>query len=144
MPSRIWLMLREPREVTAVTLVAWGLFSCIGVLALLHPPQTVEHQLGWLLALVWAVSLILGGVLGLVGLFSGWWWVERSGILATGLGTTIYLFTVTALQISESGNRHVQIGFICVALIFLIVRWLRIRGPQIDPLRGFKRDHADV
>lgn len=80
MPRRIWLMLHEPRAVTATMIVAWSVCTGIGLAALVMPPASLAHQIGPLLTVIWAALLLSGGTLGGAGCAAGWWWAERSGI----------------------------------------------------------------
>lgn len=137
MPRRLWYLIHEPRIITAITACYWAVVTAIGVAALTAPPPMIAHQAGPILTTVWACFLLGGGVLGVVGCLPGWWWIERAGIIATGTGAVIYLATVIALHYQAvSGSRLVHAGFILLALISLVIRWLRIRGPQVDPSRG--------
>lgn len=140
MPRRLWYLLHEPRIVTAWTGLTWVVLIGIGTSALLAPPATITHQMGPVLTVVWAVLLLVGGILGLTGCLPGWYWVERVGIILAGTGALMYLAVVLALHYAEPGSRLVQAGFIVFAVAYLGVRWLRIRGPQIDPTRGLRPD----
>ena len=138
MPRRLWLMLHEPRIITAATGVMWAILIGIGTAALLAPPATISHQMGPTLTVVWAILLMVGGLAGLVGCLPGWFWIERVGLILAGTGASMYLAVVLLLHYAEPGSRLVQAGFVILSLDFLVVRWLRIRGPQIDPTRGLK------
>ena len=138
MPRRLWLMLHEPRIITAATGVMWSILIGIGAAALLAPPATISHQMGPTLTVVWAILLIVGGALGLVGCLPGWFWIERVGLILAGTGATMYLAVVLMLHYAEPGSRLVQAGFVLLGIGSLVVRWLRVRGPQIDPTRGLK------
>ena len=135
MPRRLWMMLHEPRVITAAMGVAWLVLTGIGCAALVAPPVSIAHEIGPLLTAIWGSLLLGGGVLGLAGCLPGWWWIERSGILAAGTGTLIYLVVIVNLH-ATPGSRLVQAGFVALALVGLAVRWLRIRAAQVDPTRG--------
>ena len=45
MPRRLWMMLHEPRVITAGTGAMWAILSLIGLAALLAPPTTIAHQM---------------------------------------------------------------------------------------------------
>ena len=141
MPRRIWLLLREPRAVTATMIVAWSVCTGIGLFALLMPSASLEHHLGPLLTVIWAALLLSGGILGGAGCSIGWWWAERSGILLAGTGLSVYLTVVLALDYPQPGSRFVQAGIVLLALGLLVTRWLRISGAQVDPTRGLRRVH---
>ena len=138
MPRRIWLLIKEPRIITAAASTYWVLVFAIGVVALITPPKTIAYNVGPTLTLVWAAFLLLGGVLGFVGCLLGWWWIERAGMIATAAGITIYLVVVMILHFHEPEPRLVGAGFIALSLFALLVRWFQIRGPQVDPTRGAK------
>ena len=141
MPRRIWLMLHEPRAVTATMIVAWLVCTLVGLFALLMPPASLEHHLGPMLTIIWAALLLSGGILGGAGCSIGWWWAERSGILLAGTGLSVYLTVVLALDYPQPGSRFVQAGIVLLALGLLVTRWLRISGAQVDPTRGLRRVH---
>lgn len=138
MLHRLWLMLHEPRIITAATGAMWAILIGIGTAALLAPPASISHQMGPALTIVWAILLMVGGSLGLVGCLPGWFWVERVGIILASSGAAMYLAVVVMLHYAEPGSRLVQAGFVTLALASLVGRWLRVRGPQIDPTRGMK------
>ena len=140
MPRRLWLMLHEPRVITAVTGGAWAIVIGIGLSALLAPPTTIAHELGPTLTVIWAACLLVGGSLGMVGCLPGWWWVERTGIISAITGSTIHLIVVLSLQYAQPGSRLTQAGYIALGIVLLILRWLYIRGAQIDPSRGLVPD----
>lgn len=135
-PKRLWLLLHEPRVVTFFQGLVWAIWTLVGLAALTLPPQTIAHEVGPVLTNVWGALLFGGGLAGLAGCLPGWWWVERSGILASGTGAMVYLLVVLNLQATTSGNRLVQAGFILMAVMSLVVRWFRISGLQTDPTRG--------
>lgn len=138
MPKRLWLMLREPRVVTAITSACWGVALAIGVVTLIVPPLTITAILGHMTALM-AIIMIVGGTLGLAGCLSGWWWIERMGIIAAGTSTAIYAYTLLALHFGSDGSRLTQLGFVLWAAGSLAARWFRIQGGQVDPTRGMDR-----
>ena len=136
MPRRIWQLIQEPRMITALTSAYWSMVTCIGVAALVTPPETIDYNVGATLTLVWAVFLLLGGILGVVGCLLGWWWVERAGMISAGTGTVIYLSVVMILHFQGPEPRLVGAGFISLTLFAFVVRWFHIRGAQVDPTRG--------
>ena len=142
--TRLWLMLHEPRSITATMTVSWLIVFTIGISAFVVPPATVQHALGTPLMLAWAALLTIGGALGLVGCPLGWWWVERAGIFAGIAGMLVYLFIVLFLQYTQGGSRLVLAGFISLGIVSLAVRYLRIRGAQLDPMRGIREHDLDT
>lgn len=135
-PRQLWFLLHEPRIVTLFQGIVWAIVSLTGAAALTVPPSTIAHSAGPLLTSLWGMALFGGGVLGLVGCLPGWWWVERTGILASGTGVIVYLAVILNLHATTPGNRLVQAGFVVWGLVSLVVRWFRISGMQTDPTRG--------
>lgn len=135
--SRI-LMVPIPRNVTYTTMISWGLYFLAGVFALMSPPMTITGTIGPILTIIWAIFFLTGGTLGVLGSATGWWWVERSGIIAAITGAVMYLYTIFWLHIDPfaAGSRLVQMVFILLAILALILRWMRVAGLQTDPSRG--------
>lgn len=133
-PPRLWTMLQEPRAITALMVLAYGLVLVIGVAALAQPPSSITHALGWVTR-VWAGCLLAGGLLGVAAAPKGLWWIERLAIIAALTGTAIYLSTVLQLHFAQAGNRIPQAGFISITLVTFIVRWTRIRYAALDPTK---------
>jgi hypothetical protein len=138
MLRRLWLTLREPRVATACFAVAWWAVLTVGLVAVSTPPYVVASEIGPVLTAVWGWFLLAGGALGVVGALSGWWWIERSGILAAGTGALIYVIVLATL--TPPGARLVVIGLVCVILAGMAARWHMISGAQTDPGRR-PRDH---
>ena len=130
---RLWDFLPEPRIIHAVMLSAWLTVATIGAVTIATPPRSISSELGPLMSLIWGCLLALGGVLGTLGIVSRFWWLERAGIWSAIAGMSIYLATVTHLQFAEGGSRLTQMGFILLAIIFLLTRLLRIWGLHSDP-----------
>lgn len=82
---------------------------------------------------------MLDGTLGLIGCLPGWWWVERSGIAAGMTGVLTYLVVVVG-SLWHAGPKATQIGLLLLVVVMLVTRWVRIRGPQLDPMRGMQPD----
>lgn len=135
MPKRLWKLLQEPRVVTAITAACWAIGLGIGIATLLTPPLTIVGTIGNMTSIM-AIGMIIGGTLGLTGCLSGWWWIERCGIIAAGTGIGIYIVTLIALHMTQEGSRLTQLGFVLWAVGSLAARWFRIDGAQVDPLRG--------
>lgn len=140
--QRLWLLIQEPRVVTAVTGVGWAILATIGLMATIFRPISIDHPAGPALTWTWAGFFMLGGTLGLLGCLPGWWWVERSGIVAGMTGTLIFLVvTISAHQ--ATGPKITSVGLLLLVVVMLTTRWFRIRGPQVDPMRGMGRRHDD-
>lgn len=137
--QRLWELIQEPRVVAAVTGIGWAILATIGLTAVLLRPISIDHPAGPWLTGVWAALMMLGGTLGLVGCLPGWWWVERSGIAAGMTGVLTYLMVVISTP-WPAGPKATQIGLLLLVVVMLVTRWVRIRGPQLDPMRGMRPD----
>lgn len=140
LPVRLWMRLREPRVITALTALSWIVLGVGGTLALMWPPSTFANKLGAPLTYTWGGFLAVGGVLGFLGAYLAWWWLERAAIIATITGSLIYGSIVVSMHIAQPGNRLPQTAFILAVILSLVIRWQRIQGAQTDPTRGTPRD----
>lgn len=138
--QRVWLTLHEPPIVTATMMVAWVIVALIGLTALIIPPPGIQHVIGPWLTLAWASFLLLGGALGLGGCPKGIWWLERIGITSTILGIVICIIVIASLPNFSTGYRAIFIGFLILAILFMLTRWERISGAMLDPRGGLQSD----
>jgi hypothetical protein len=133
---RAWDVIEEPKAVTLVqTLMVYAVTITGGALTLAWPPRTTSVVLGDLLVTVIAVLMIAGGIIGAAAAISGWWWVERPlgvGLLLVAL--SLYGYSVIEAQVLSDGHRWLQLSWILVAAGGLIIRWLRIRRANYDPV----------
>lgn len=133
LPRRLWMLLREPRAITALTLVAYLILIGVGYSTITAPPASIREELGWVTTL-WGALLLAGGLIGALAVPRGIWWVEKLALLFAATGTAIYFSTVVQLHLeSEIGNRIPQAGFILLGLVALATRYLRIRYAALDP-----------
>lgn len=135
---QLWLALHEPRKQTAVFGLAWLLVLALGLVAVSWPPGGFVHRLGPLMTTVWGWLVLIGGALGLIGCPRGWWWLERSGIIAAGTGAVIYIIAVVSM--TPPGSRLFHALWVAIVLVGLAARWTMIRGAQLDP-RARPSDH---
>lgn len=137
-PLRIWDLLHEPRVVTVCMILGYmGLFGG-GLGSLLHPPSTIQGELGVTITTMWSWFFIIGGALGLVSAPRGIWWLERVALIAAGTAFLIYGSTIANLQITGAGSRWMQLGVLTWGMFGLIARWHRIHWAALDPTRGSK------
>lgn len=135
LPKRLWLLLREPRVVTASHAVAYSLIISMGIATLISPPTTLSLAWGASVTLVWAIVLTVGGCFGLAGCLAGHWWLEAIGIGGVCLGIGLYIFIVIALHMTASGSRLTQAFGLASLLCLMISRYFRIRDFALDPTR---------
>ena len=134
--SRIWDYIEEPKNVTLVqALVVYTAAVGGGIMTLLYPPRTTSVILGDGLMTFTAALMVFSGVIGWVTSVSGWWWIERTlavGLL--GLAGAAYTYSVIEAQVLSEGNRWMQLAWITIALGGLLVRYMRIRKANYDPV----------
>lgn len=132
-----WKLLHQPRSITAFHMLAYLVVGLGGVTALLNPPNSIQGELGPFLAYAWALGLTFGGLLGLISVPRGLWWIERPALIILGTGAVFYLITVLALQLSstQGGNRYPQAAILIYVLCHIAIRWLRIRYAALDPTK---------
>ena len=142
-PMALWLLLHEPRVITALHLVGYLVLTVGGTLGLISPPSSLQAEWGPLLTSLWGGALIVGGLVALVSTPRGIWWGERIGITILIVGLLMYASIVVFLHLTSPGNRIPQVGVVAYAIVSLLVRWVRIRGVALDPMRGPDGYHPD-
>ena len=135
-PTALWLLLHEPRVITALHLVGYLILTAGGTLALISPPSSIQAEWGPLLTSLWGGALLIGGAIALVSTPRGVWWGERIGITILIVGLLMYASIAVFLHVTASGNRLPQVGVIAYAIVSLLVRWIRIKATALDPMRG--------
>ena len=123
----------EPRSVRFGYLLAYVLWAIAGISVLIQPPTSLSGAVGEGLTYLWGAFLAVGGTVGAGTVLTYYWYLERFSIWLTGAGVAVYGILVGSMHILESGNRLPQLMFILAGLVFLVVRYLRIKGPNIQP-----------
>ena len=80
-----------------------------------------------------AAVLAFGGTVGAIAALPGWYWLERSAVLAVSLAAGLYLALVLVLHFTTEGNRLLQAAFVLAVLLHQPVRWVRIRTRPYRP-----------
>lgn len=130
---RAWESITEPRHLKLTYFCFYGVALLTGFATLLRPPQSIEGALGAPLTAVWAAFVIMGAFGGLLTVFPGWWFAERLSIALIWAGAGIYFNVVLSLQLSQSGSRLPQMGWITMGAGLFLVRWLLIRKYTFEP-----------
>lgn len=131
--QRAWESITEPRHLKATYFLFYVVALATGFATLVRPPQSIEGALGGPLTAVWAGFVIMGAFGGLLTVFPGWWFAERLSIVMIWLGAAIYFIVVLSLQLSQSGSRLTQMGWIALGAGLFFVRWLLIRKYTFEP-----------
>lgn len=130
--SRWVVWIAEPRHITVAIAVLHLLGTAAGILgALPDEPITMQD----LLNAVYGIPLALGGVLGVIAALRGWWYMERAALAMEGLAVLMrqaLIVSVATTPPLETSSRVLMLAMLQVALI---VRWLSIAGPALDPTR---------
>lgn len=129
----LWERVREPRVQRVVYTFVYALLAGAGVAVLRQPPQSIEGQVGTVLAYTWGAFLVLA-VAGAIGVLPGWWWLEKIGGISATVGISIYAVITVSLHFTEPiGNRLPQALVITVLALLLGIRAWEIRGLDYEP-----------
>ena len=106
--------MEEPRSVTAVTVVVYGLISLTGALFLLR-----VGSLSWMVIVAGAI-MVVSGLLGVPSAWRGSWWLEGPAALLAVVG--MLLIAVDELLLPTAHVRwplHVIILSVIIGLLLL-------------------------
>lgn len=128
--------LHEPRVVSAVYGGIYTIALLVGIYNFFDPPQTIVQAANnpWLLyATTGAISA--GGLLGMVTVARGLYWVERyaAGALASGLG--LYWLISAWLTIFGGGSRWMSLMTTTFAVILVLLRYYWVNDRPFNPNR---------
>lgn len=137
------MQLHEPRAVSAIYGAAYTIAAVIGAYSIVWPPQTIDHAAGGVVMTLIATAITLGGVLGMVTVASGAYWVERYAAALMLLGGVGYLGMVLYLHATTDGNRLLQAGAILCAGLFFVVRYYWINQRPTNPRKPRARPRPD-
>lgn len=107
--KRFYYRLREPRAVSAFYGVLYLTATVLGSLSVFRPPRTIDAVAGDTLMSVIAIALATGGIVGAITIVTGNYWLERYASAILLLGLVGYLFMVTYLAFTGTGNRYLSI-----------------------------------
>ena len=135
MIKRLWLKVHKPRVIAATYAVLYITLGWGGVTALVDPPSTIEGTLGEAAMTILALLLILAGITGAPSALIGAWWLERIAVMSVAFSAGLYGTVVFVRQLTDSGNRQLQLSFIAAVLLMQLVRWHRIKQRPYGPDR---------
>lgn len=132
--------LHEPRIISAIYGGVYTIALLVGVYNFFDPPQTIVNAANnsWLLyATTGAISA--GGLLGMVTVARGLYWVERyaAGILAAGLG--LYWAVSFWLTLFSGGSRWMSLMTTTFAALLVVLRFYWINDRPYNPNRSTAR-----
>lgn len=133
--ARIWGSVVEPRTVTIVTVIAYGITAIIGYSLLLAPPTGHENDV-WLRAFC-AIFLIGGGSVGVPTAWAGAWWLEQTAAVSAGAGMLVTLTEVMAVhQARGLATPWVTVLALVLCSLFWVARFLRVKDLPYAPGKG--------
>lgn len=135
-PLYLWDRLHKPPLVSAAATIGYVALAAGGVMSLIHPPSTIQSEVGPLVTAAWSCFALLGGLLGAASAPRGVWWLERVGLISVTTFLLIYGTTIVSLQATSSGSRWMQLGLLVWGAHAVLSRWDRTRGAALDPHGG--------
>ena len=127
-----WLLLKEPKFVSACWVTIYGIFVAIGVVFLAYPPKAVVEAEGIAISFIGGALFIAGGILGAASLYGGKWYMERAAILFSIGGLLIYM-GIAYLSSPDLQEQAVRIALTASSICALAARFYTIRGLTLDP-----------
>lgn len=129
----LWLRVQEPRALSVVYFLIYTLTIIAGIAILIDPPRNIQGTIGGGFTTYWAATLLLGGVIGVVTVLPGVWWLERVGSILCGTGLVIYDVALVSIPNTAGSNRVVSLCFVALASLAFFARLVRIRRYAYDP-----------
>lgn len=132
-PLAVWLRLQEPRAITLMQTIIYGVIFYAGVTTVINPPAAVEGQFGLTITLVWAWIATVGGLAGALACPFGKWLIEKPAIILCATASAMYAGIVLTLHIQDLDNGMPQVCFVIIALLYFASRYARIRPFSYQP-----------
>ena len=129
-----------------IDLIVYAAVFAGGIYAITGTPKTVVDELAGaeLLIWLWAGLLLAGGVVGFVGRFTRYWFIEVPATVLGFAGILIYLVVLGRFAFS-SVTAAVATTFVLVALGMLARRWAELQIFATDPdATDFRSRMADA
>lgn len=129
-----------------IDLIVYAAVFAGGIYAITGTPKTVVDELAGaeLLIWLWAGLLLAGGVVGFVGRFTRYWFLEVPATVLGFAGILIYL-VVLGRSAFSSVTAAVATTFVLVALGMLARRWAELQIFATDPdATDFRSRMADA
>lgn len=114
--------------IRVLDLIVYTAILAGGVYALVSPPDTVRQSLEgyeWL-AISWSVLLASGGLVGLIGRFTGYWLIETPATIASATGILIYTVILWEYAFT-SITSAVATALVLVAFASMVRRWMELQ-----------------
>ena len=134
--KRAYYRLHEPRVVSAVYGLIYVIATIVGAYNFYDPPRTiVEAADNPILLYAIAGGISAGGLLGMIAIARGLYWVERyaAGLLGGGIG--LYWIISVWLTIFSGGSRWMSLMTTTFAVILILIRYYWIADRPYNPNR---------
>lgn len=128
-----WLVVPEPREISAVYTVVYGLAAALGVVMIVAPPRAIAHAAATGTIVAVACALLGGAAIAGVGGARDWWALERVGLWLLSSALAGGLVIILALLPASPGERVAAALVVVIAASVLLLRWLLIRCYSYRP-----------
>lgn len=129
-----WMLLKEPKFVSAMLAASYTAISIAGLLMVIYTPTDLIDHGVTTLSYFAGSTFLLGGVLGVVSLHGGEWWLERACIFLSWAGLSGYVFAIWEFNSSVS-EKVIWTFFIFALAAHLAARFYNIRGLTLDPTK---------
>jgi hypothetical membrane protein len=129
----IWKRIAEPRVQRVAYFVIYLLQFTAGAALGFVQPRAAEYEFGALITSVWAGFFMLGGLLGAVGVFPGWNFVERVGILSLMIAIGLCTVFIAYNPWSPGGLEVIIWALVAGWAVVLLYRLWEIRDYAIAP-----------
>ena len=129
--------LHEPRIISAVYGGVYTIALLVGVYNFFDPPRTImEAADNPILLYAIAGGISAGGLLGMIAIARGLYWVERyaAGLLGGGLG--LYWLISAWLTIFSGGSRWMSLMTTTFAVILILIRYYWVADRPYNPNRS--------
>ena len=129
--------LHEPRAISAIYGGVYTIALLVGLYNFFDPPRTImEAADNPFLLYAIAGGISAGGLLGIITVARGLYWVERfaAGILGAGLG--LYWIISLWLTLFSGGSRWMSLMTTTFAVILILIRYYWINSRPYNPNRS--------
>ena len=135
--KRGYMRLHEPRIVSAIYGGVYTIALLVGLYNFFDPPRTImEAADNPILLYAIAGGISAGGLLGMIAIARGLYWVERyaAGALASGLG--LYWIISAWLTLFSGGSRWMSLMTTTFAVTLILIRYYWIADRPYNPNRS--------
>lgn len=135
--QRAVMRLHEPRIISAVYGGVYTIALLVGLYNFFDPPRTImEAADNPILLYLIAGGISAGGLLGMITVARGLYWVERYAVGLLGGGIGLYWIISVWLTIFSSGSRWMSLMTTTFAVTLILVRYYWIADRPYTPNRS--------